>query len=142
MNKVNETLSASDKCRRTKLSKKSSDELIDIILRKDDSERRHSKQIKTYKKLQTLNEKRVETLKATIENQENINKSLEQTVIAKDATINTLNKNIDSKDARINYLTEGYDNLCDANARAKRDLRYATIAIAILTAALVVAIVL
>lgn len=142
MAKVNETLSSSDKCRRTKLSKKTADELISIILRKDDTERKHSKQIETYKKLQTLNDKRVETLKATIENQENINKSLEQTVIAKDATINNLNKNIDSKDARINYLTEGYDNLCDANAIAKRDLRYATITIAVLTAALVVAIIL
>lgn len=142
MTKVNETLSASDKCRRTKLSKKSSDELISIILRKDDTERRHSKQIETYKKLQTLNEKRVETLKATIENQENINKSLEQTVIAKDATINTLDKTVDSKDSSIDNLTKGYNNLYNANVKAKRDLRYATIAIAILTVALVIAIVL
>ena len=38
-------LSSADKCRRTKLRKKSVDELVNIILRKDDVERKSSKTI-------------------------------------------------------------------------------------------------
>ena len=59
-------LSSADKCRRTKLRKKSVEELVNIILRKDDVERRLSKSVDTFKKLQVTNEKRIETLKDSI----------------------------------------------------------------------------
>ena len=52
-------LSSADKCRRTKLRKKSVEELVNIILRKDDVERRLSKSVDTFKKLQVTNEKRI-----------------------------------------------------------------------------------
>ncbi|MGZ7897776.1 hypothetical protein, partial [Haemophilus sp. SZY H54] len=60
-------LSSADKCRRTKLRKKSIDELVNIILRKDDVERKSSKTIDTYKKLQLTNEKRIEILKDSLD---------------------------------------------------------------------------
>ena len=44
-------LSANDKRRRTTLRKKSIEELVNIILRKDDIERKLSKTVDTYKKL-------------------------------------------------------------------------------------------
>ena len=47
-------LSSADKCRRTKLRKKSVDELVEIILRKDDVERRLNKSVDTFKKLQLI----------------------------------------------------------------------------------------
>lgn len=65
-------LSANDKRRRTTLRKKSIEELINIILRKDDVERRLNKSVDTFKKLQVTNEKRIETLKDSLDNSEEI----------------------------------------------------------------------
>ena len=45
-------LSSNDKRRRTTLRKKSVDELVNIILRKDDVERKLQKSIETFKNLQ------------------------------------------------------------------------------------------
>lgn len=113
MNKGNEILSTTEKCRKTKLSKKSVEELISIILRKDDTERKLSNQVNNYKKLQSLNEKRFATLKETIANYEKLVAD-QDTAINKDAdNINRLHDIIDYKDktivennSRITYLND------------------------------------
>ena len=87
-------LSSADKCRRTKLRKKSIDELVNIILRKDDVERKSSKTIDTYKKLQLTNEKRIETLKDSLDMSEEIQSNQEKTIAVLNATINNKNKGI------------------------------------------------
>ena len=87
-------LSSADKCRRTKLRKKSIDELVNIILRKDDVERKSSKTIDTYKKLQLTNEKRIETLKDSLNMSEEIQSNQEKTIAVLNATINNKNKGI------------------------------------------------
>ena len=89
-------LSATDKCRKTKLSKKSVEELVNIILRKDDVERKSSKTIETYKKLQVTNDKRIETLQEIIDKSEDIQNSQEKTIAALNATIDNKNKSIAS----------------------------------------------
>ena len=87
-------LSSADKCRRTKLSKKSVEELVNIILRKDDTERKSSKTIDTYKKLQVTNEKRIEILKDSLDKSEEIQRNQEKTIAALNATIDNKNKSI------------------------------------------------
>lgn len=87
-------LSSADKCRRTKLSKKSIDELVNIILRKDDVERKSSKTIDTYKKLQITNEKRIEILKDSLDKSEEIQSNQEKTIAALNATIDTNDNHI------------------------------------------------
>ena len=87
-------LSANDKRRRTTLRKKSVDELVNIILRKDDVERKSSKTIDTYKKLQLTSEKRIETLKDSISKSEEIQSTQEQTISVLNATIDNKNKGI------------------------------------------------
>lgn len=87
-------LSSADKCRRTKLRKKSIDELVNIVLRKDDVERKLSKTIDTYKKLQLTNEKRIETLKNSLDKGEEIQISQEKTIAALNATLDIKYRNI------------------------------------------------
>ena len=89
-------LSATDKCRRTKLNKKTVEELVNIILRKDDVERKSSKTIETYKKLQVTNDKRIDTLQEIIDKSEDIQNSQEKTIAALNATIDNKNKSIAS----------------------------------------------
>ena len=89
-------LSSADKCRRTKLRKKSIDELVNIILRKDDVERKSSKTIDTYKKLQVTNEKRIETLKDSLDKSEEIQSNQEKTIAALNATIVNKNNSIET----------------------------------------------
>lgn len=81
-------LSSADKCRRTKLRKKSIDELVNIVLRKDDVERRLSKTVDTYKKLQFTNEKRIETLKDSLSKSEEIQSNQEKTIYSLNTTLN------------------------------------------------------
>ena len=81
-------LSSADKCRRTKLRKKSIDELVNIILRKDDVERKSSKTIDTYKKLQLTSEKRIETLKDSLSKSEEIQATQEKTIYSLNTTLN------------------------------------------------------
>ena len=80
-------LSSADKCRRTKLSKKSVEELVNIILRKDDTERKSSKTIDTYKKLQVTNEKRIEILKDSLDKSEEIQSNQEKTIYSLNTTL-------------------------------------------------------
>lgn len=92
-------LSSADKCRRTKLRKKSIDELVNIILRKDDVERKSSKTIDTYKKLQLTNEKRIEILKDSLDKSEEIQSNQEKTIYS-------LNTTLSNKTTNINVLEE------------------------------------
>lgn len=92
-------LSSADKCRRTKLSKKSVEELVNIILRKDDTERKLSKTIDTYKKLQLTNEKRIEILKDSLDKSEEIQSNQEKTIYS-------LNTTLSNKTTSINILEE------------------------------------
>lgn len=80
-------LSSADKCRRTKLRKKSIDELVNIILRKDDVERKSSKTIDTYKKLQLTNEKRIEILKDSLDKSEEIQSNQKKTIYSLNTTL-------------------------------------------------------
>lgn len=104
-------LSSADKCRRTKLRKKSIDELVNIILRKDDIERKSSKTIDTYKKLQLTNEKRIEILKDSLDKSEEIQSNQEKTIYSlnttlsnKTTTISTLEEHNKSLYGRIDVL--------------------------------------
>lgn len=92
-------LSSADKCRRTKLRKKSIDELVNIILRKDDVERKLSKTIDTYKKLQLTNEKRIEILKDYLDKSEEIQNNQEKTICS-------LNTTLSNKTTTISILEE------------------------------------
>ena len=92
-------LSSADKCRRTRLRKKSVDELVDIILRKDDVERRLSKSVEIYKNLQITDEKRIETLKDSISKSEEIQANQEKTIYS-------LNTTLSNKTTSISILEE------------------------------------
>lgn len=99
-------LSANDKRRRTTLRKKSVDELVNIILRKDDIERKSSKTIDTYKKLQLTNEKRIENLKDYLSKSEEIQSNQEKTIYS-------LNTSLSNKTTIINILEEHNKALYD-----------------------------
>ena len=89
-------LSSTDKRRRTTLRKKSVEELVSIILRKDDTERRLSKSVDTFKKLQEINDKRINTLQDGIDMSEEIQSNQEKTIAALNATIVNKNKSIET----------------------------------------------
>ena len=89
-------LSSTDKRRRTTLRKKSVEELVSIILRKDDTERRLSKSVETFKKLQEINDKRINTLQDSIDMSEEIQSNQEKTIAALNTTIVNKNKSIET----------------------------------------------
>ena len=89
-------LSSTDKRRRTTLRKKSVEELVGIILRKDDTERRLNKAVETVKKLQEINDKRINTLQDGIDMSEEIQSNQEKTIAALNATIVNKNKSIET----------------------------------------------
>lgn len=89
-------LSSTDKRRRTTLRKKSVEELVYIILRKDDTERRLSKSVKIFKKLQEINDKRINTLQDSLDKSEEIQNTQDETIAALNATINNKNKSIET----------------------------------------------
>ena len=89
-------LSSTDKRRRTTLRKKSVEELVSIILRKDDTERKLQKTIETFKKLQEINDKRINTLQDGIDMSEEIQSNQEKTIAALNATIVNKNKSIEA----------------------------------------------
>ena len=89
-------LSSTDKRRRTTLCKKSVEELVGIILRKDDTERRLSKSVETFKKLQEINDKRINSLQDSIDMSEEIQSTQDKTIAALNATINNKNKSIEA----------------------------------------------
>lgn len=125
-------LSATDKCRRTKLSKKTVEELVNIILRKDDVERKSSKTIETYKKLQVINDKRIETLKEIIDKSEDIQNYQEKTIAALNATIDIDKKNIDSLEEHNKALYSRIEVLEKTIKQRNKELRVSFIGIIIL----------
>lgn len=104
-------LSANDKRRRTTLRKKSVDELVNIVLRKDDVERKSSKTIDTYKKLQLTNEKRIEILKDSLDKSEEIQSNQEKTIAALNATIDANDRNISTLEEHNKALYGRIDSL-------------------------------
>ena len=89
-------LSSTDKRRRTTLRKKSVEELVSIILRKDDTERRLNKSVETFKKLQEINDKRINSLQDSIDMSEEIQSNQERTIAALNATIVNKNESIET----------------------------------------------
>lgn len=98
-------LSANVKRRRTTLRKKSIEELVNIILRKDDVERRLNKSVDTFKKVQVTLEKRIEIIKDSLDERieifkdsldksEEIQSNQEKAIAALNATIGNKNKHI------------------------------------------------
>lgn len=87
-------LSSTDKRRRTIIRKKSVEELVNIVLRKDDVERKLQKSIDTFKNLQDVNEKRINILKDSLDKSENIQVSQEKTIIALNSTLDIKYRNI------------------------------------------------
>ena len=87
-------LSSADKCRRTKLRKKSVEELVNIVLRKDDIERKLSKSVATFKKLQEINDKRINTIQDSLNKSEEIQMSQDKTIAALNATLDLKYRNI------------------------------------------------
>lgn len=87
-------LSSTDKRRRTTLRKKSVDELVNIVIRKDDIERKLSKSVKTFKKLQDINDKRINTVRDSLNKSEEIQMSQEKTIAALNATLDIKYRNI------------------------------------------------
>ena len=89
-------LSSTDKRRRTTLRKKSVEELVGIILRKDDTERRLSKSVETFKKLQEINDKRINTLQDSLDMSEEIQSNQEKTISTLNTIINNKNESIET----------------------------------------------
>ena len=87
-------LSSTDKRRRTTLRKKSVEELVNIIIRKDDTERRLSKSVDTFKKLQEINDKRINTLQDSLDKSEEIQMNQDKTIAALNATLDIKYRNI------------------------------------------------
>lgn len=104
-------LSANDKRRRTTLRKKSIEELVNIILHKDDVERRLNKSVDTFKKLQVTNEKKIKTLKDFLDRSEAIQSNKEKTITALNAIINNKDKNIAILEAHNKALYDKLDIL-------------------------------
>lgn len=87
-------LSSTDKRRKTTLRKKSVEELVNIVLRKDDIERKLQKSIDTFKNLQDVNEKRINILKDSLDKSENIQVSQEKTITVLNSTLDIKYRNI------------------------------------------------
>ena len=104
-------LSANDKRRRTTLRKKSIEELVNIILRKDDVERRLDKSVNAFKKLQVTNEKRIETLKDSLDKSEEIQNNQEKIIASLNATIYNKNKSISTLEEHNKALYGRIDSL-------------------------------
>ena len=141
MNKEKE-LSSTDKRRRTTLRKKSVEELVGIILRKDDTERKLSKSVETFKKLQEINDKRINTLQDSLDKSEEIQMSQEK-------TITSLNSTLDIKCKRITILEDdnkalsGRIKVLDNTIKSRnKELRVYFIAIVVLLIMLVFSVIL
>lgn len=108
-------LSSNDKRRRTTLRKKSIDELVNIVLRKDDIERKLQKSIETFKNLQENNNKRIAILKDSLTKSEEIQVAQEQTINNYSDIIDSLKATIVHKDETIEEYKkdcESYSNDC------------------------------
>lgn len=135
-------LSSTDKRRRTTLRKKSVDELVGIILRKDDTERKLSKSIETFKKLQEINDKRINTLQDSLDMSEEIQSNQEETIAALNATINNKNKSIEALEKHNKALYGRIDSLEKTIKSRNKELHVSFIVIVVLLIMLVFSVIL
>lgn len=135
-------LSSADKCRRTKLCKKSVEELVNIVLRKDDIERKLSKSVETFKKLQEINDKRINTLQDTIDKSEEIQLSQEKTITALNSTLDATYKRIAILEDDNKVLSGRIEILNKAVNARNKELRVSFIAIVVLLIMLVFSVIL
>ena len=135
-------LSSTDKRRRTTLRKKSVEELVNIILRKDDIERRLSKSVDTFKKLQEINDKRINTLQDSIDMSEEIQSNQERTIAALNATIDNKNKSIAVLEEHNKAIYGRIDYFEKTIKSRNKELRVSFIAIVVLLIMLVFSIIL
>lgn len=131
-------LSANDKRRRTTLRKKNIEELVNIILRKDDVERRLNKSVNTFKKLQVANEKRIEIFKDSLDKSEEIQSNQEKTIAAINATIDNKDKHIVTLEEHNKALYGRIDSLEKTiRARNKEARILFTIIVALIISAII-----
>lgn len=135
-------LSSTDKRRRTTLRKKSVEELVGIILRKDDIERRLSKSIETFKKLQEINDKRINTLQDSLDMSEEIQSNQEKTIAALNATINNKNKSIETLEDDNKVLSGRIEVLDNTIKSRNKELHVFFIAVVVLLIMLVFSVIL
>lgn len=135
-------LSSADKCRRTKLCKKSIEELVNIVLRKDDIERKLSKSVETFKKLQEINDKRINTLQDSLDKSEEIQMSQEKTIIALNATLDAKYKRIAILEDDNKVLSGRIEVLDKAINARNKELRVSFITIVVLSIMLVFSVIL
>ena len=135
-------LSSTDKRRRTTLRKKSVEELVNIIIRKDDTERRLSKSVETFKKLQEINDKRINTLQDSIDMSEEIQSNQEKTIAALNATIVNKNKSIETLEEHNKALYGRIKVLENTIKSRNKELHVFFIAIVILLIMLVFSVIL
>ena len=135
-------LSSTDKRRRTTLRKKSVDELVNIVLRKDDIERRLSKSVETFKKLQEINDKRINTLQDSLDMSEEIQSNQDKTIAALNATIDNKNKSIEALEEHNKALYGRIDILENTIKSRNKELRVSFIAIVVLLIMLVFSVIL
>ena len=130
-------LSSTDKRRRTTLRKKSVEELVSIIIRKDYTERRLSKSVDTFKKLQEINDKRINTLQDSIDMSEEIQSNQEKTIAALNATIVNKNNSIETLENHNKALYDRIKVLENTIKSRNKELHVFFIAIVILLIMLV-----
>lgn len=135
-------LSSTDKRRRTTLRKKSVEELVGIILRKDDTERRLSKSVETFKKLQEINDKRINTLQDSLDMSEEIQSNQDKTIAALNATIDNKNKSIEALEEHNKALYGRIDVLVSTINSRNKELHVSFIAIVVLLIMLVFSVIL
>ena len=135
-------LSSTDKRRRTTLRKKSVEELVSIILRKDDTERRLSKSVDTFKKLQEINDKRINTLQDGIDMSEEIQSNQEKTIAALNATIVNKNESIETLEEHNKALYSRIKVLENTIKSRNKELHVFFIAVVILLIMLVFSVIL
>ena len=135
-------LSSTDKRRRTTLRKKSVEELVGIILRKDDTERRLSKSVETFKKLQEINDKRINTLQDSLDMNEEIQSNQDKTIVALNATINNKNKSIEALEKHNKALYGRIDVLEQTIKSRNKELHVFFIAVVVLLIMLVFSVIL
>lgn len=130
-------LSSTDKRRRTTLHKKSVEELVSIIIRKDDIERKLYKTIDTFKNLQATNDKRIETLKDYISKSDEIQVTQDRTIAAINATIDNKNKSIEALKEQNKVLYGRIDVLESTINSRNKEVRVFFIAVVVLVIMLV-----
>ncbi len=130
-------LSSTNKRRRTTLRKKSVEELVSIIIRKDDTERRLSKSVDTFKKLQEINDKRINTLQDSLDKSEEIQMSQEKTITSLNATLDIKCKHITIIEDDSKALSGRIKVLENTIKSRNKELRVSFIAIVVLLIMLV-----